>query len=266
MLLGNRDKMKISVVINTYNAGRFLERVLQSACQFDEIVVCDMHSTDKTVEIAEKYNCTVVYYPKEPLVEPARNFAIQAAAHEWVLVVDADEIIPEALRLFLYAQIERPDCPAGIKIPRKNYFMGRFMHATYPDFLLRFLKKEGAVWPPFVHAEPKVAGPCKSISSKRKELAFIHLANDSIETFLNKTNVYTNDERKKREGQKHGLLSLFFSPAFRFFKFYVLKGGFRDGRAGLICALMNAMYKFVTIAKLWESKLNENDIDKELKA
>lgn len=86
----------ISVVINTYNAERDLREVLESVKEFDEIVICDMESTDNTLDIAKEYGCKVVTFPKENhrIVEPARNFAIQSASSKWVLVVDADEIIP----------------------------------------------------------------------------------------------------------------------------------------------------------------------------
>ena len=94
--------MKISVVINTYNAEKHLEEVLLSVKDFDEIVICDMHSTDSTIEIAKKFNCKVVYHEHTGYAEPARNFAVHQASHPWVLVIDADEAIPRKLREYLY--------------------------------------------------------------------------------------------------------------------------------------------------------------------
>ena len=93
----------ISVVINTYNASRHLDRVLQSVGGFDEVVVCDMESTDDTVAIARRHGCRVVTFEKRGcnIVEPARQFAIGQASRPWVLVVDADELVPEALRRYL---------------------------------------------------------------------------------------------------------------------------------------------------------------------
>ena len=258
--------MKISVVINTYNAEKHLEKVLVSAKGFDEIVVCDMESTDRTLEIARKYNCKVVIFENKGYhsAEPARTFAIQSASFDWVLVVDADEIIPDALRTYLYEQIEKSDCPAGIYIPRKNYFMGKFMHCFYPDYILRFMKKEGTVWPPYVHTLPTVQGPVAKIPSKRKELAFIHLANEPIRDYVAKMNAYTENERIKRKHKRYGTCSLLFRPFFSFFRSYFIKGGFLDGKRGLICALWNGYYKFIVLAKLEEDKLGKNDIDKEL--
>ena len=85
---------KISVVINTYNAERHLERVLDSVEGFDEVLICDMESTDSTLAIAQRRGCRVVTFPREhyTIVEPAREFAIHAAKGPWVLVVDADEV------------------------------------------------------------------------------------------------------------------------------------------------------------------------------
>lgn len=91
---------KISVVINTYNASKYLARVLDAVKNFDEIVVCDMESTDDTIDIAREHGCKIVTFPKanHKSAEPARTFAIQSATSDWVLVVDADEVVSESLR------------------------------------------------------------------------------------------------------------------------------------------------------------------------
>lgn len=257
--------MKISVVIQTLNSEKFLERVLQSVKAFDEIVICDMYSTDKTIEIAERYNCKIVFHEKTNYCEPARNFAIQAASHEWVLVVDSDEIVPDALRKYLYEFIQSPDTLNGIWIPRKNYLMGRFMHGDYPDYILRFFRKEGAYWPPYVHTVPQLAGKTVKIPKQRKDLAFVHLINNPLNLKWRKLNAYTDNEVLKRSGKSYSYWSLFYAPAYRFIKAYILKGGFRDGKAGLVNAGMEAFYKFTTIAKIWESRVKPEDVDPQLK-
>jgi len=257
--------MKISVVINTYNAEKFLERVLETVKDFDEIVLCDMYSTDKTIEIAQKHNCKIIYHEKTGFVEPARAFAIEQASHEWIFIVDADELVPESLKNFLYEQVERKDCPAGIKIPRKNYFMGRFMRSAYPDYILRFFKKELTVYPSTIHSVPCVNGNVYKIPRKRKDLAFIHLPNDPLEIWMNKANGYTSFELTKRKNKNYGYFDLIFHPMIYFFRFYILKGGIRDGKPGLMWAVLSAFYKFMTISKVIESKIGEKDIDDVLK-
>ena len=102
-------KNQISVVINTYNAELHLQRVLDSVKDFDEVLICDMESTDHTLEIAQKNGCRVVTFPKEghTIVEPAREFAIHEASYPWVLVIDADELVTPALKDYLYNVIRQ---------------------------------------------------------------------------------------------------------------------------------------------------------------
>ncbi len=249
---------KISVVINTYNAERHLEKVLTAAKEFDEIVVCDMESTDNTVKIAEHFGCKIVTFPKKDYVsaEPARNFAIQSASNPWVLVVDADEIITKELRDYLYKQIEANDCPAGLYIPRKNYVMNKFIKQTYPDPQLRFFKKEGSDWPPYVHTFPKVDGRVDKIPPERMELALIHIS-DTVYEQLYKLNQYTENEVVKRQGMKVSVIKMFAKCTTRFFKSYILKGGFRYGIRGLAYAINDANYKFYTMLKIWEKQNQE---------
>jgi glycosyltransferase involved in cell wall biosynthesis len=85
--------MKITVAINTYNAAKHLEVVLESIKLVDEILICDMYSTDATIEIAKKYNARIISHEKVDYVEPARNFVIQNAYNDWVLLLDADETV-----------------------------------------------------------------------------------------------------------------------------------------------------------------------------
>lgn len=253
------DNNQISVVINTYNAEKHLSTVLESVQAFDEIVVCDMESTDHTVDIARKFGCRVVTFEKKDYVsaEPARTFAIQSASCKWVLVVDADEVVTPELHDYLYDLIKRPDCPAGLYIPRKNFFMGQFMHCNYPDYILRFFIKEGTVWPPYVHTLPTVQGRIDHIPARRKELALIHLANDSIKTILTKTNQYTENEVVKKARKKYGIGALLYRPAFRFLKSYVLKKGFLDGSRGFVYACLEAVYQVVMVSKLMEKKADK---------
>ena len=250
------EENKISVVINTWNAERHLSRVLESVKHFDEVLVCDMESTDGTVAIARSYHCRIVTFPKagHSIVEPAREFAIHEAAGEWVLVVDADEVVTPQLKTFLYSRIAQPQCPAGIAIPRKNYFMGRFLHSAYPDYVLRFFKKEKTHWPAVIHCSPEVDGRVERIPAKRKELALEHLANDSVGDILRKTDTYSDYELPRRRHKGYGLWALVSRPAFRFFKSYVVKRGFLDGMPGLIHAVLDAHYQFVVVSKLIEER------------
>jgi glycosyltransferase involved in cell wall biosynthesis len=246
--------MKISVVINTYNAEEYLDEVLASVQLFDEIVVCDMHSTDNTLAIAKKHNCKIVFHEKISFVEPARNFAIQSASYEWVLIVDADEIITKDLREYLYNYIKSNNIKSGLKIPRKNYFMGKFMRSAYPDYCLRFFEKTKVDYPPLIHVPPHVDGEIAEINKKDMKLAIEHLANDSIGHILHKLNYYTDAELEKRKtSKKH---QVYLSPFVWFIKYYFLKGACLDGKEGFIFSVLKSFYKFATIAKIIEKRQN----------
>ena len=248
----------ISVVINTYNAEEHLEKVVKAVQDFDEVLVCDMESTDHTVEIARRMGCRVVTFPKanHTIVEPARNFAIQSATSPWVLVVDADEIVTPDLRQYLYRHIATPGCAEGLFIPRKDYFLHRPF--GYPDYQLRFFVREGTDWPTHIHSVPSVPGRVEHLPKSRKELAFIHLADDSIRKRLHKTNEYTDNEVEKRSNKHYGAWSLVYDPAWRFVRAYILKGECLKGVPGFINATLDAYYRFIMIAKIIEQKQNHH--------
>ena len=228
--------MKISVIINTYNAEKHLATVLETAKDFDEVVICDMHSSDRTIAIAEQYGCKIVYCERYPYVEPARNFAIAQAQYPWVLVIDADETVPAKLREYLY-QITEDPAIGGVYIPFKNYFIDQYMRSAYPDFKLRFFKKEGADWPKEIHSTVKVQGKVIKIPRHRTDLASEHLANDSVTTIVS-----------------IGWGKLLFSPFFWFIKYYFIKKGCLDGKRGFIFAVLKAQYKFSCLAKIYENE------------
>nr|WP_297100168.1 glycosyltransferase family 2 protein [uncultured Prevotella sp.] len=250
------EKNKISVVINTYNASLHLEEVLETVKDFDEIVICDMESTDDTREIAKRYGCKIVIFPKGDyqICEPARQTAIESASYDWVFVVDADELVPAQLKEYLYNFISQKDVPQGLYIPRKSRFLGRFMHCFYPDYQLRFFIKKGTVWPPIIHANPIIQGRIDKVPSKNMELAFDHLPDDGIRGRMNKINQYTENEIEKKKNRNYGIAALFYRPLVRFFRAYIQKGGFRDGKEGFICALYEGVYQFVAVSKILENR------------
>ncbi len=258
--------MGISVVINTYNAQQHLAKVLESVKDFDEVVVCDMESTDDTVKIAEGYGCRVVTFPKNghTCCEPARTFAIQAAQHPWVLVVDADEIVTPELREALY-EVEKEGSREGVRregekegrspvagyyIPRQNMFMGMFVRDFHYDYQLRFLVREGTEWPPTIHSLPKVPGRVEKLKAP-KEARLLHLMDETMHEYVAKMNVYTDNETEKKQ---YGVAALFWRPLWRFFKSYVMDGSFRMGIRGLIRSGMHAVYQFILVAKIIEKR------------
>lgn len=256
---------KISVVINTYNASRYLEEVLRSVIGFDQVVICDMDSTDDTLDIVDKFagtgKCKVVNFPKgnHKICEPARDFAIHSADCKWVLVVDADEVVPDALRSYLYARINEPGFDDAIALARQNLFMGKPATAS-PDYQLRFFQKDKAYWPPIIHARPQVECRVIEIPAKRKDLYLYHLDNPTIADRIAKMNNYTDYEVVKRYKKPYGTFRFLFRPLWFFMRSYIFGKGFMDGKRGLIRAYMAMIYQATYMAKITEKRLEEADV------
>jgi glycosyltransferase involved in cell wall biosynthesis len=249
------EEQKISVVINTYNACQHLAKVLDAVRDFDEVVVCDMESTDNTVDIARQYGCKVVTFPKadHKSAEPARTFAIQSASNKWVLVVDADEIVTPELRDALYRKIQEPGCPEGFYIPRQNMFMGMFVRDFHYDYQLRFFIREGTEWPPYVHTFPKVQGRVVKLKAA-KEARMLHLMDETMHEYMAKLNEYTDNEVEKKRQKGYGLWALLWRPLWRFSQCYFLEGAFKMGTRGVIRAGLAAVYQFSLVSKIIEER------------
>lgn len=247
--MSHTDRPKISAVLNTYNAAEHLDEVLKSLAGFDEIVLVDMHSDDDTRRIAAAHGARIVDFERCGICEPARNAAIEAASHPWVLVVDADELVTPQLRDYLYDTAAREDAPAALRIPRINSFMGREMHCLYPDYLTRFARKERIFWPPVIHAQPQIDGVIESIPASRRELAFVHLERNTIASRLEKISRYSAKEVDRRGYRHYSAPAFLVKPFGRFFRSYFLKSGVRDGLPGFIWALLEAHYKLTTMLR-----------------
>lgn len=249
------DDYKISVVMNTYNASLYLEQVIDSLAGFDEILVCDMQSTDGTPDIARRRGCRVITFEKGDIsiCEPARDFAVHSARYGWVLVVDADEVVTPQLRSYLYGRIRRGDCPHGLFVPRRNKFMGRYVHSS-PDYQLRFLRRDRTVWPPVIHCIPEIDGRVETIPNNLKGVHLLHLDDACISSRLSKLDVYTAYEVPRRAARGYGVAALLLRPLWFFVRSLFFQGGVLDGRRGIIKAYMAAVYQIVLLAKIHEDK------------
>lgn len=245
--------MAISVVINTYNAAKRLPAVLSCLKGFDEILVCDMESTDNTVETARSFGATVVTFPKKNYnyCEPARNYAISQARYEWVLVVDADELVSPELRRYLQKFTQKPGNVKGIYIPRKNYVFDRFHRSTYPDYSMRFFARNSVDWPADIHSHPIINGEVSKIPSNRQNLALVHIP-PTVEEMIDRANRYTSIEAQEMHPHKVSGIELLSRPFLKFFGEYFGKAAFRCGTAGLIASINGSVCEFYRLAKIYE--------------
>lgn len=250
---------KISVAVATYNEEKNIKVCLEAVRQLaDEMVVVDGSSTDKTREIAKKLGAKVIKTTNKPMFHINKQMAIDRAKGEWVLQLDADEMVSEKLKMEILEIVQRGSKLAAFYLPRKNYFLGRWLRkgGQYPDYVIRFFKRGKAYLPcKSVHEQMKVKGKVGYLKG--------HLLHYSVPTFsryLTNANRYTSLTAQEMVKQKISinLLSVIYyllsRPLWTFFSIYIRHKGFQDGFPGFIFALFSGLHYPIAFVKYWELK------------
>jgi glycosyltransferase involved in cell wall biosynthesis len=242
---------KISAVILTKNEAENLPRCLQSIRWVDEILVLDSESADGTVSIAKKFGAKVFQLPWEGFGKQKQK-GLELTSGEWVLSVDADEVVTPELKAEVLTVLSTENGTAGYYLKRKAYFLNRFVQhgGWYPDWVLRLFKKEnGRFTPTPVHETVILDGPTGKLKSD-----LLHYTDPQFSHYLAKLNRYTDLSARElfAKGKKGSLFKIIANPAAKFFSQYVFRVGFLDGRAGFILAAASAFHVFSKYVKLWE--------------
>ncbi len=240
--------MKISAAIITYNEERNIARALESLRCCDEIVVVDSGSTDRTVELATKLGARVLDMAWRGYAGQ-KNYASECCQNDWVLSLDADEALSEALEAEIW-QIKKngPEFDA-YTMPRLAQYLGRWiLHSGwYPDRKIRLFHRQHAKWVGnFVHESVVVDGRVGHLNAN-----ILHFTCSSLSEHLRTLDRYTTLAAEQLVSQKAeiGWKELALDPAWTFFRTYVLQRGFLDGYEGLAIAYMAAFYNFLKYAK-----------------
>jgi len=225
------------VVVITKNEEDKIARCLESVKWVDEIIIVDDLSEDRTAEICRQSGAKVISHKSEGNFDRQRNIGIDNASGEWVLQMDADEIVSEGLKQGIQKVLaDNSDC-AGYKFKRKNYFLGKplLYGGRYHGFLRMFRKSAGKYVGASVHELVDVQGKIGYINADME-----HYTYQNITQFIERQNYYTSVEAK-RLLRERGLVSdkeiryhLTIKPLKLFWKTYIKKRGFRDGLHGLI--------------------------------
>lgn len=245
----NQSKTTISAVILAKNEEVRIKKCLESLSWADELLVIDNGSTDKTAQIAKQSGATVISADTHGFSE-LRNIGKERAKGSWIIYVDADEIVPTALRNEIRERIMSDrESPVAFYIRRKNYYLGH--QWPYQDKMQRvFLKSALRGWHGAVHETATVNGPVGILTSPLD-----HDTHRTLEEMLIKTNEWSETEAKLRLDAKHPrviwwrLLRVIVTG---FFESYIGQGGWRAGTVGLIEGIYQGYSMFITYAKLWE--------------
>lgn len=261
-----RDSIKLSVALATFNEEKCLKDCLDSVKDIaDEIVVVDGSSIDQTVEIAKKFSAKVIVIDNKPIFHINKQLAIDECEGEWILQLDADEVVSSDLAQEIRA-ITQPLTPNTFDaywIKRKKMFLGRWMRkgGQYPDPVIRLFKKGRAHLPcKSVHEQMKVEGKTGILSNE-----LVHIPNPNFSVYITKDNRYSSltaqelAERKVSINFISSFSYIYWKPLSVFFNIYFRHLGILDGFPGFVFALYSGLHIRSAYIKYWESVYTKNN-------
>jgi glycosyltransferase involved in cell wall biosynthesis len=250
---------RLSAVVITLDEESSLARTLDSVAWCDEIVVMDSGSTDRTVEIAQSYpNCRVITQPFLGY-GPQKCKAVAAASHDWILSIDADEVLDERLQASLQEwRRSGTDEPAGYYVRRQLHFMGRqFAHGNESrnKVLRLFDRRRGSFDDAPIHERVGIPGPAGSLQGR-----MIHYTYRDLGEYFAKFNRYTTlmASQLRDRGRRASMAGIVLRMPATFFVYYFLRGNWMNGFPGFVWSLLAANYRTVKYLKLYELGIAED--------
>ena len=244
--------MTIASITITKNEEANIRACLESLKWVDELIVVDAESSDRTVELAKRYTSRVFVRPW-PGYGPQKNFAMAQATADWILIVDADERVSDELREEIQALFQKPGSAVAYRISRRNFYYGTWIRGAgqYPDPQLRLVRRGYGRYNDLpVHEHLEVNGPIGDLHGHLD-----HHTHPTVASHEMKIERYSSlaAEERIRNGKPEVLwYHLLFNPVWTFVKFYLLRGGFRDGLPGFVMCCFSAAHVLLKYAKLWE--------------
>ena len=242
----------LSAVIIAKNAARQLPECLESLAFCDEILVVDSGSDDGTVALAQSRGARVIQSEWRGF-GPQKRYAVEQAAHDWVLCVDADERVSPELRSAIERALAAP-AKAAYRFPRCNRFLDRYLRhgEGYPDWSLRLFDRRRARWSDdAVHEKVLTDAEVGTLTGD-----LLHDSAETLDAYLAKQNRYTTLAAQQAfdAGRRAHAAQLLLSPLLRFVKFYFFRLGLLDGVPGLIHILIGCGNSFAKYAKMLDLK------------
>ncbi len=245
----------ISAVILVKNEEKNIVNCLDDLLTFDEIIIVDDYSTDKTSEILKKYEKD---HPKIKIFKrkldndfsAQREFGISKAKNDWIFFVDADERVSKELSTEIKEIATVNSKYDGFLIKRIDFMWGRELKhgETGSIELLRVFRKNKGSLKGKVHEVWVTEGYVEKLTNP-----ILHYPHESISEFLGEINFYSDLRAQElyQAGKKTGFLRIIIYPKGKFFLNYILRGGFLDGTAGIVHAGMMSLHSFLVRGKLW---------------
>lgn len=247
--------MKLSVVILARNEEKNLERAIRSVPFASEVIVVDDASQDKTGSVAKKHRARVFRKALNTDFGAQRNFALEKASSDWVLYLDADEEVSDALSHEIQKILLRPGRDSYF-IRRRDFFWGKWLRygevrEAYNRGFIRLVKKGSGVFRGSVHEEFIAEREAGSLSG------FInHYPHPAVSDFIRRVNLYSSwrAQELKKSGKKTNIPEIVFLPFMKFVYTYFILLGFLDGPPGFVYSFIMSFHSFLTRAKLLEPR------------
>src|SRR5574341_907925 len=247
------DMHKITAAIITLNEEKRIERCLRSLDWVDEIVVIDSFSADRTVEICRRYTDKVYQHAWPNNYSEQKSRAHQYAANDWILFIDADEVVTRALRDEIMDLFQKGPAADAFGIPRREYFGGRWIKAGgwYPQHKTILYRKSMGEWVNPIHEKFEIRGNRGYLKNP-----ILHDGYGNFKTFMDKFNLYSSIEAERtfREGRRtrFSLVKALFTPIERFYGRFIRHQGYKDGIHGFYMAAVIAFNYFLQELKFYE--------------
>jgi glycosyltransferase involved in cell wall biosynthesis len=249
--LAPAEKLPLTVAIIAKDAAAQIGPCLASASFADEILVVDSGSTDGTVALAEGHGARVLQHEWLGFGRQ-KQLAVQAARNDWVLCLDVDERVTEALAASIRGALGERRYKA-FRLARRNRFLGVWLRhgEGYPDWTLRLFHRAHASW----SNDDVHEAVLTTAEVGRLEGDLLHDSAEDIATYMTKQNRYTtlHAEALFKQGVRANAWRLFVNPLVRFVKFYVVKLGFLDGGPGfahVVIGCNNTFHKYLKLLEL----------------
>lgn len=253
--------MKITATIITFNEAENIRAACESVAWADEVLVVDAESDDDTREIAAACGARVLNRPW-PGFAAQKQFAADAATHEWIFSLDADERVSPELRAsiedLLYTNEER--LADGYRVARRSFYMGRWIRGGgwYPDYQLRLYRKARGRWEgPHIHESVKMAADARTATLGGDLLHYSIRDAAQHHRMIGERYAPLAARQMRAAGRRTSPLKITLAAPATFIRSFILKGGFRDGLAGLAIARFAAHHAFLKHLLLWEMQQAE---------
>jgi len=246
---------KISIALSVYNEERYLQQCLDSIKEMaDEIVIVDGGSKDKTLEIARSFTSNIIQTDNPPMFHLNKQKAVAACKCEWILQLDADEVVTKALKGEILEKISSSTHEVnGYYLPRRNIFWGHPMKKTgvYPDYVIRLFKNGKGSFPcKSVHEQILIDGQVGYLKEP-----LLHYSYQTLKDYWKKADAYTSltakelKEKKVKKTIIHAFLYGVVYPTKTFLTLYIRNQGFVDGLYGFLFSFFSALHQPIAFWK-----------------